>query len=127
MESKPWLSYWLAVFQKDDVNRNKRFKILNCGYPNFVLDSKHYDIVELEEFNRIEDDRLPLFIGTQFGIAPKIENLTNFFNGEKEIAILGKSALSGAVSGLSIYKIECTDTSFTNKRIFYYSNSLDQV
>lgn len=124
MESKPWLSYWLAAFQKDDANRNKRFKMLNCGYPNFVLDTKYYDIVELDEFNRIEDDRLPLFIGTQFGIAPKIENLANFFNGEKEIAILGKSALSGNVSGLSIYKIESTDMSFTNKRIFYYSNSL---
>lgn len=124
MENKPWLSYWLAAFQKDDANRNKRFKMLNCGYPIFVLDTKYYDIVELDEFNRIEDDRLPLFIGTQFGIVPKIENLANFFNGEKEIAILGKSALSGAVSGLSIYKIELTDTVFSNKRIFYYSNSL---
>jgi hypothetical protein len=123
MESKPWLSYWLAAFQKDDANRNKRFKILNCGYPNFVLDTVHYDIVELEVFNLIENNRLPLFIGTQFGIVPKIENLNDFFNGQKEIAILGKSVLSGAVSGLSIYKIEATDTTFTNNRIFYYSNS----
>ena len=75
----------------------------------------------------VDDGRLPLFIGTQFGIAPKIENLTNFFNGEKEIAILGKSALSGTVSGLSIYKIELTDTVFTNKRIFYYSNSSGKI
>jgi hypothetical protein len=127
MENKPWLSYWLAAFQKDDANRNKRFKILNCGYPNFVLDTIHYDIVEVEEFNFIEDKRLPLFIGTQFGIVPKIENLHNFFNGEKEIAILGKSVLSGAVAGLSICKIESSDTSFSNKELVFYANTAPEI
>ena len=47
----------------------------------------------------------PFFIGTQFGIYPKIDEIPNFLNEPKIIAVFGKSILSGCVAGLSIYKV----------------------
>jgi hypothetical protein len=36
------------------------------------------ETVDYEEFKRIEDHRIPLFIGSQFGEAPRVKNPDNF-------------------------------------------------
>ncbi len=99
-----------------------RFKKLDLGYPQFDFDWKHLDTVSLDVFIRNEPDRLPLFIGSQFGVNPRINEIPGFFNGAKEIAILAKSLLSGAVAGVSIYRISEGDTEFTYNKVCYFPN-----
>lgn len=54
----------------------------------------------MEKFVEIEGSEIPLFIGSQFGVHPIMKNLPKLFNGEKIVAILGTSLLSGCMSGL---------------------------
>ena len=100
------VKYWIKKLKNDPVYGTIRFKKLETGYPPFDIDDDLIDTVDMDEFLRIEQDRIPLFIGSQFGIHPKIREIRHFFNGKKRWAILSKSLLSGMVSGLSIYQIE---------------------
>jgi len=60
------------------------------------------DHVELEEFLQLEEERLPLLIGTQFGFFPRLNKINGFFLEPRVIALLSKSVLSGNVAGLTI-------------------------
>lgn len=122
MEDKPWTKYWIKNFKNDQDHGQKVFKRLNKGYPPFEIDKALIDIVEFEEFIKIEEQRIPLFIGTQFGIYPRIDDMPQLFNGEKLIAILHKSILSGGVFRLSLYQIGKNDKKFNYNKIGYYEN-----
>lgn len=125
MEEVPWLKYWIKRLEQDEQYGNIRLKILNEGFNRLNIKPNSIDIidiVEVDEFIKIDLIRLPLFIGTQFGIYPRIESVPNFFNGEKVIAILGKSVLSGVIAGLSLYQIDKNDTDFTHNKIKYFEN-----
>lgn len=94
---------WTEKMKADSEFVNIRFKKLNNGYPLFVFPQNLLDEVNFENFIYPEQNRLPLFIGSQFGVFPKLEEI---YKGNKEvvtIAILSKSLLSGNVSGLKIY------------------------
>ncbi len=122
MENRPWTTFWVKKFKEEQKNRQKRFKRLDRGYPPFELDESLIDIVDMEEFVMIEEHRIPIFVGSQFGIYPRIEEMPEFFNGRKVIAILSKSLLSGHVSGLTIYQIEENEKQFNYKRVERYPN-----
>ncbi len=114
--------YWIKKFKNDPQNLNIKFKSPFMGSIPFEIDEDIFDRVELEEFVKIEQNRIPLFLGSQFGIAPRINEIPDFFNGEKIIAILAKSMLSGHVSGLTIYKIYENEKQFHPHKIEFYSN-----
>ncbi|WP_300435963.1 hypothetical protein [Christiangramia sp.] len=80
-----------------------KFKMLTSGYPGFDFPEDLLEEVDLSTFYEIEEDRFPLFVGTQFGTYP-LDFPLDTFEGKK-IAILHKSLLSGHQSGLSIYEI----------------------
>lgn len=122
MENRPWTTCWIKKFKEEQKNRQKRFKRLERGYPPFELDESLIDIVDMEEFILIEEFRIPIFVGSQFGIYPRLEKMPEFFNGRKVIAILSKSLLSGHVSGLTIYQIEENEKQFNYKRVERYPN-----
>jgi hypothetical protein len=122
MENRPWTTFWVKKFKEEQKNRQKRFKRLDRGYPPFDLDESLIDIVDMEEFVMIEELRIPIFVGSQFGIYPRIEEMPEFFNGRKVIAILSKSLLSGHVSGLTIYQIEENEKQFNFKQVERYPN-----
>jgi len=125
MTDRPWTKYWIDKFLKDSAYRRNRFKILHSGYPQFELTESLADEVGVDEFSLIEKNRIPLFIGTQFGIFPRVNEMPHFFNGKKIIAVLGKSLLSGAVAGLSIYLIRETEKEFLAEnisKIAYFKN-----
>jgi hypothetical protein len=122
MENRPWTTFWVKKFKEEQKNRQKRFKRLDRGYPPFDLDESLIDIVDMEEFVMIEELRIPIFVGSQFGIYPRIEEMPKFFNGRKVIAILSKSLLSGHVSGLTIYQIEENEKQFNFKQVERYPN-----
>jgi len=122
MKDQSHTKYWISRFESDSQHGKKRFKKLNIGYPRFDIDETLMDVVELDEFIKIEDQRIPLFIGSQFGIHPRIDEMPDFFNGEKIIAILGKSLLSGTVAGLTLYQIQENEVKFAYNRIIIFKN-----
>ncbi len=122
MEDKPWTKYWIKKFKNSQEHGQKRFKRLDEGYPPFEIDKALIDIVEMEEFIKNEEQRIPLFIGSQFGINPNIDDMPEFFNGRKLIAILSKSVLSGHVSGLTVYQIEKNEKKFNFNKVEHYKN-----
>ena len=106
---KKYTTYWIKHFKQDKKFGHLRFKLFKdkrCGgYPPFDIDESLIDKVRLDDFIKIERHRSPFFLGTQFGIYPRIDKIPNFFNRPKIIAVLGKSLLSGHVAGLFIYKV----------------------
>ena len=66
--------------------------------------------VGMDTVTQFEKNRLPFLVGSQFGLNPRIHDLEGFFNGEKYIAVLAKSLLSGTVNGLHIYHIKEGET-----------------
>jgi hypothetical protein len=121
MEDRPWTKYWIHHWKNDPIFGNKRFKKLDRVYPSFDIDESLIDTVNMDEFLKIEEDRIPFFIGSQFGIAPGFE-IAGFFNGEKVVAILKKSLMSGMVVGLFLYKIGADETKFSNNEIARFEN-----
>jgi hypothetical protein len=122
MQQKTWTTQWISKLKNDERFTLLRFKRLDKGYPSFEIDANLIDFVHDQEFNRIEEHRMPLFIGSQFGITPRINEIPDFFNGNKQVAILGKSLLSGTVSGLTIYQIEEGDKVFIFRKVAHFSN-----
>ncbi len=124
MEDWPWTKYWIKKFKNDQDHGQKRFKKLNVDYPPFEIDEAIIDTVEWDEFIKIEEHRIPFFIGSQFGINPRIIEMPEFFNGKKLVAILSKSLLSGHVSGLNLYQIEEHEDKFNHNKIAEFKNDL---
>lgn len=124
MEDRPRTKYWIPRFKNDPDVGNKRFKFLKNCNANFQIDPDLVDYVDEDEFMKIEADRIPLGLGTQFGIYPRIISTENssFFNGEKIVALIAKSLLSGCVDGLHIYRIDQDDKKFAHRRIKYFPN-----
>ncbi len=99
---------WFFKFKLNIEFGHLRLKCLapgyGHGYPPFDLDKKYYDTVDIETFNKIEEDRIPLFVGLPIaGVNPKMERITGFFNGRKLVGVLGRSSFSSLVGGFSIY------------------------
>ena len=109
---------WVDIIKQDKHFGKIRFKKLNRGYPIFVLHPHLYDEVNLNEFITSEINRLPLFIGSQFGINPRLEDVFFSNNELKIIAVLSKSLLSGKVSGLKIYEL----LNYELKEIAFFKN-----
>ena len=105
---KKHTTYWIKHFRQNKEFGHLRFKLLKDKghrfYPSFDIDESLIDEVELNDFIKIEENRIPFFIGHQFGISPSINKIPNFHSEDKIIGILGKSLLSSLVSGLTIYK-----------------------
>jgi hypothetical protein len=106
-------TYWIRHFKQNPAYGHLRFKKLDqvkFGYPRFDINESLIDIVDLETFTRVEDNRIPLFIGTQFGLHPWFYDFPEFYKENKIIAVLGKSVLSENVDGLQIIKVPANST-----------------
>jgi hypothetical protein len=115
----PECLYWVKEMRYNSRWSNIRFKKIDCGYPNFVMYSNLYDVENLENFITPEINRLPLFIGSQFGIQPKLEDIFKSYDENIQIAVLNKSLLSGAVAGLKIYLLK---TNYELEEIIFFKN-----
>jgi hypothetical protein len=122
MSNRPWTKYWIKHFQSNLQYGSKRFKRLDTRYPPFDIDGSLIDNVERDHFIKIEAGRIPLFIGSQFGLVPDIIRKREFFNGKKQIAVLNQSLLSGFVSGLTIYQIEENEQTFNYNQVIHFEN-----
>jgi len=116
---------WIKHLKQNPEYCHLRFKKLDKGfyaYPPFDIDKTLIDEVDIETFIKIEENRIPLFIGTQFGVYPSVDKSPKFLCQDKIVAILGKSLLSGQVSGLGIFKL-LSNSNFEKKiEIIYFGN-----
>jgi hypothetical protein len=113
-------SLWIKHMKEYPDYPELRFKKLNSGfygYPLFNFDKSILDNVDLETFLMVEKDRIPLFVGTQFGIYPGLTDLPDFYKEDRTIAILGKSILSGHVSGLGLYLLKADSGNWSDRKI----------
>jgi len=128
MEDKPWTKYWIKEFQEDPTFGSYRFKKLDrgySGYPPFDLGPLPVDIVDCTTFCANEEDRLPLVIGTQFGLYPRIHDIPNFFDDDKLVAVLSRSILSGTVFALKIYLVGPENTAIVARnRVRIFKNGI---
>jgi len=124
-------THWIKHFRNNAKYGHIVFKKLHqgfCGYPPFYIDESLTLEVDLETFIKSEVDRIPLFIGTQFGIFPKLFEIPDFFDDDKIIAILGESLLSGTVAGLSLYVLPAGTREYTERiKIASYKNYIHEV
>jgi hypothetical protein len=124
MEDRPWAKYWISHFKKDPIYGTKRFKTLKAYQGSIQIDPDIVDYVSEEEFVKVEQDRIPLGVGSQFGIYPTIVYKPDsvFFNGEKVVALIFKSLLSGHVDGLHLFHIGKDEKTFLRRKIRYFPN-----
>ncbi|QOW09795.1 hypothetical protein Q73A0000_05140 [Kaistella flava (ex Peng et al. 2021)] len=73
----------------------KLLKMLQTNHKNTRIPDEYLEQSGIDEYLNKEDGKLPLFIGTQFGISPKIiPELIKRMEGQK-VVFLNKSQLSG--------------------------------
>lgn len=113
-------TYWIDQLLADAEYRGLRFKTMSKNSHFSNIDEELIDIVSADEFVRIESDRVPLFLGSQFGIAPRMNDIEGFFEEVRLCAILGKSMLSGHVAGLTLHRIIDKKTSV---RVKHFPNN----
>lgn len=120
VEQYPHCLYWVEILQNNNYWKDIRFKKLNVGYPKFVMYPALFDEVNLEDFLKLENNRIPFFIGSQFGINPRLETVYSVDDENVLIAILCKSLLSSTVAGLKIYSLK---RNHELKEIIYFKNN----
>ena len=115
---------WLKHFKNNKEFNHFRFKTVESKF-YIDIDKKIIDIVDKETFLKIEENRIPLFLGTQFGVYPQYD-IKEIAHQGRIIAILGKSLLSGNVAGLGFYKLRknaaCINCETSRKDIIYFKN-----
>ena len=97
------IAWWEHHLLNDAEFGDIRLKTLKTTlYLTFKTAEVVVDQVSINEFLKMESDRLPLVVGTQFGLFPRLNEVKGFFLEPRIVALLSKSALSGNVAGLSI-------------------------
>lgn len=130
---------WTIRYQNDPDFSHIRFKTTGSANTSFQNGScafigKWLDFVPRKEFFTPEPNRLPLFIGSQFGIRPNLHSNKEFLTGQLRIAVLAKSQLSGCVAGLQILDVDLVqsdpDKSYCLWKVIhqvrFFSNAPDQ-
>jgi len=107
---KPTLE-WIHEFMKNQEFCNYRFKYYcedgNCYGPDFDFISEWIDLVDnVDEFNAIERNRVPLFIGSDPKLLPGQLSHEGIRLKSPIIAILKKTLISNKVLGLGFYSIK---------------------
>jgi hypothetical protein len=126
--------WWESRFFYDEIYGDIRLKKLDGGkYVPYKISSIKVENVSLEMFLELEDGRLPLIIGTQFGFFPRLNTIPGFYLEPRLVALLSKSVLSGSVAGLSICLIPGREESwkiirdFPNKHEDFYSSTSEDI
>lgn len=96
---------WYCAFKTDPEFENVTLKMTG-SLSNFHGPAVKMNKVSEEDFLRQTEDELPFFVGTQFGIRPRIEDAMYKKLERQKIAVLSKSGLSGHVHGLLIYLVK---------------------
>jgi hypothetical protein len=93
----------LNEFKESQYGRLYRLKNLFTHNVGYIIPEEYVEHVSLEEFVRIESNRIPFFIESRLGASP---NLNELFPDDQErvIAVLHKARYASFVYSLGIYK-----------------------
>lgn len=119
--------YWIDRLKADPKWNKIRFKRLDKGhYTNTSINIKH-DFIEVVNFNvfvRIEENRIPLFIGPSYKVILNLKSVYLDHPETRTIAVLDESPLPGEYRGLIIQEYFLGHSKnlafFRNEEIYEY-------
>lgn len=97
--------YWIQSLINHSIYGKLEFKIPQNKINNYPLDELkniNTNIVSSDEFLKIDDQSIPLFIETSYGISPDIEIVKFIANPKFRFAVIKSSFLSGYLFGITI-------------------------
>jgi hypothetical protein len=97
---------WIPAFRSNEEFGHLRFKVLSTKEGDkhtSEINEELVDYVDIDEFNRIDFNRVPLFEASRYGILPNIDELAGFNTKTKIIAVIHKNIYSGCIYNLSLY------------------------
>ncbi len=97
---------WIPAIRANEKFGHLRFKIRSTKEGDkhtSEIDEELVDYVDVDEFNRVDVNRVPLFVATRYGILPNIDEISGFNTKTKIIAVIHKNIYSGCIYNLSLY------------------------
>ncbi len=95
---------WVNWFWSNTLFSKKRLICLNEAYHGVRQSTWLFKVVDESGFSRYEQREIPLFIRTQVSLYPEVEHLSGFFETERLVAVLYRSAYSQQNISLVIYR-----------------------
>ena len=109
--------FWIQSIANHDIYGNLEFKIPENkadNYPIGELKKLNINIVSPEEFLKVDDQSIPLFIETSYGMSPDIGVVKFIANPKFKFAVIRSSFLSGHLFGLTIKEYDSSGTESLN-------------
>lgn len=108
---------WIQSIVDNDIYGKLEFKIpqnVVNNYPINDLKNLNVSFVSSEEFLKVDDQSIPLFIETSYGMTPDIGIVKFIANPKFKFAVIKSSFLSGHLFGLTIKEYDSSETESLN-------------
>jgi hypothetical protein len=109
--------YWIQSIANHNIYGNLEFKIPQNRVDNYPMDEinkLNIRVVSPEEFLKVDDQSIPLFFETSYGMSPDIEIVKFIGNPKFKFAVIKSSFLSGHLFGLTIKEYDSSGTESLN-------------
>jgi hypothetical protein len=108
---------WIESIVNNDIYGKIEFKIPHNEVNNYPIDDlKNLNIIFVspEDFLMVDNQSIPLFIETRYGMSPDIRIIKFIANPKFKFAVIKSSFLSGHLFGLTIKEYESSGTESFN-------------
>jgi hypothetical protein len=108
---------WIQSIVNNDTYGILEFKIPHNEVKNYPIDdlkNLNVSFVSPEEFLKVDDQSIPLFIETSYGMSPDIGIVKFIANPKFKFAVIKSSFLSGYLFGLAIKEYDSSETGSLN-------------
>jgi hypothetical protein len=108
---------WIQSIVNNDTYGKLEFKIPHNEVKNYPIDdlkNLNVSFVSPEEFLKVDDQSIPLFIETSYGMSPDIGIVKFIANPKFKFAVIKSSFLSGYLFGLTIKEYDSSETESLN-------------
>lgn len=108
---------WIQSIVNHDIYGKLEFKIPQNKTNNYPIDdlkNLNLNIVSPEEFLKVDNQSIPLFFETSYGMSPDIEIIKFIASPKFKFAVIKSSFLSGHLFGLTIKEYDSSETESLN-------------
>lgn len=108
---------WIQSIANHDIYGKLEFKIPQNKVNNYPIDelkNLNVSFVSPEDFLKVDDQSIPLFIETSYGMSPDIGIVKFIANPKFKFAVIKSSFLSGHLFGLTIKEYNISGTESLN-------------
>jgi hypothetical protein len=108
---------WIQSIVNNNIYGKIEFKIPHNevkNYPINDLKNLNLSFVSPEEFLKVDDQSIPLFIETSYGMSPDIGIVKFIANPKFKFAVIKSSFLSGYLFGLTVKEYDSSETESLN-------------